>query len=94
MAAPRPHVFGLPSKAPGSSDRYPILVRVDAVAGSDSQLPKWVAYHKSWREVVLRWCSQLLDPLGIWQERLTQVQDVLNPQRQRSCAVVLSVQLG
>eukprot|EP00971_Amphidinium_carterae_P160377 3179517-Amphidinium_carterae.1 len=33
---------------------------------------KWVAYHKSWIEAVHKWCDQLLDPLGAWQERLAQ----------------------
>eukprot|EP00971_Amphidinium_carterae_P134574 2667137-Amphidinium_carterae.1 len=61
MLAPRPIVIGLPEKVPGGSDHCPISVKFGSSGVSDSQLPKWVAHHKSWVEVV----------------RLAQVQDAI-----------------
>eukprot|EP00971_Amphidinium_carterae_P187280 3717167-Amphidinium_carterae.1 len=75
---PRPKVVGLTSKAPGGSDHYPIMIQFDGQVTSDSQLPKWVAHHGSWKEVVCRWCNQLLDTLAPWQEQLRQVQDAID----------------
>eukprot|EP00971_Amphidinium_carterae_P201370 3995918-Amphidinium_carterae.1 len=48
MTSPRPQVIGLPLKVPGGSDHYPIRVSFETTVASDSQLPKWVAHHKSW----------------------------------------------
>eukprot|EP00971_Amphidinium_carterae_P199545 3960359-Amphidinium_carterae.1 len=77
MLAPRPVVIGLPDKVPGGSDRYPISVKFGSNGVSDSQLPKWVAHHTSWGEVVNGWREQLLDPVAPWQVRLSQVQDAI-----------------